>query len=113
MTGVLCPCNKNRLIVGSNPGVWLKGSRAVSTAATTTTAQQYVAPASANERFDEQVRAAGVCDGYPYFIEMEDGRTVYGRIESGGALPRMMTGETANDYTVYWGDDALARAEGI
>jgi len=30
-----------------------------------------------------------------------------GCVESGGALPRMMTGDNASEYTVYWGDDAL------
>jgi hypothetical protein len=32
-----------------------------------------------------------------------------GRVESGGALPRMMTGENADEYIVYWGEDALEK----
>ncbi|BCQ27094.1 PAAR domain-containing protein (plasmid) [Caballeronia sp. NK8] len=62
--------------------------------------------------FDEQVRAAGASEGYPYFIEIADGRKFSGRIEYGGVLPRIMTGANAGNYIVYWGDDALAKADG-
>ncbi|MFM0139478.1 PAAR domain-containing protein [Caballeronia grimmiae] len=62
---------------------------------------------------DEQVHATATSanpDGYPYYIEMADGRVLSGRIESGGALPRMMTGQSTSEYIVYWGDDALEKS---
>jgi hypothetical protein len=66
-------------------------------------------------QFDEQIRASASSvrlEGYPYLIEMTDGRVYSGRVEAGGALPRMMTGENADEYTVYWGDDALEKSNG-
>ena len=69
--------------------------------------------AADNARFDEQIRVSASCvslNGYPYRIEMADGRVFSGRIGSGGALPRMMTGENADEYTVYWGEDALEKS---
>lgn len=110
---VLCPCNKNRLIVGSNPGVWLKVVRTDTPVSMLAVEQQHVASATAVETFDEQIRIVvrdNATDGYPYRIEMPDGRTFAGRVESGGALPRMMTGESADDYTVYWGEDAFDKS---
>lgn len=61
-------------------------------------------------RFDEQVQLALVdsFDGYPFAIEMADGRTFNGRIGADGQLPRMLTGERAEDYIIHWGDEALA-----
>ncbi|MFM0167578.1 PAAR domain-containing protein [Paraburkholderia sediminicola] len=64
--------------------------------------------------FDEQVRSVvcgAVLAGYPYFIKTADGRTSYGRTDVEGNLPRIETQE-AKDYTVYWGDDALAKQPG-
>ena len=47
-------------------------------------------------------------EGVPYYIETADGRVFSGRIPANGQLPRVTTqGEQA--YTVYWGDEALAR----
>lgn len=63
--------------------------------------------------YDEQVPAVGhgASEDYPYFIETADGRTFSGRLENSGHLPRVYA-DMANDYHVYWGDDALARQEG-
>lgn len=62
--------------------------------------------------FDEQVRATGhgASEGYPYFIETADGRIFSGRLGSAGRLPRVNT-DALNDYTVYWGDEALAKED--
>ncbi|MCX4144811.1 MULTISPECIES: PAAR domain-containing protein [Paraburkholderia] len=64
--------------------------------------------------YDEQVEArrGARIEGYPYFIETEDGRVFSGRLESGCRLPRVYTAVSDN-YTVYWGDDALARQDGV
>jgi hypothetical protein len=60
--------------------------------------------------YDEQVRAVdcGAAEGYPYFIETADGRMLSGRLDRSGRLPRIHTGASDN-YTVYWGDEALAK----
>ncbi|CAB3768214.1 hypothetical protein [Paraburkholderia solisilvae] len=64
-------------------------------------------------RYDEQVLATGrgATDGYPYFIEMSDGRTEGGRLERPVLLSRIST-MVADDYTIYWGDEALAKQAG-
>jgi uncharacterized protein (DUF2345 family) len=112
---VLCPCGKNRVIVGGNPGIFLntdRGSAVASNAASA--AQSAIATGASVATYDEQVRASapGVAlDGYPYFIETADGRTHGGHIDASGQLPRIYT-HSSDDYTVHWGDDALARKNG-
>jgi hypothetical protein len=110
---VLCPCGKNRVIVGSNPRIFVHtnaGSAVTSSARAAVTAESSFLP---TDMFDEQVRAAAsiALDGYPYFVEMVDGRTSAGRVDASGKLPRIVT-DDANEYIVYWGDQALARQEG-
>ncbi|WP_249171192.1 PAAR domain-containing protein [Burkholderia multivorans] len=59
--------------------------------------------------FDEQVRVGigtTIPRSYPYLIEMSNGRTVAGRVNSNGLLPRIHS-ERADSYTIYWGEDAL------
>jgi hypothetical protein len=65
---------------------------------------------AALQLFDEQVRGAvsgTLSDGYPYF-EAPDGRVFFGRLDRSGHLPRIST-DTADTYTIYWGDEALER----
>ncbi len=52
--------------------------------------------------YDEQIEAkcGASFEGYPYFIQTEDGR-VFSGLRS-----------ISDNYTVFWGDDALARQEG-
>ncbi|MCP3706785.1 hypothetical protein M3I54_07260 [Paraburkholderia sp. CNPSo 3274] len=60
---------------------------------------------------DEQVRAVmarASLAGYPYYIETDSGGAYSGRVDSSGLLPRIATRE-AERYTVYWGDEALAK----
>lgn len=66
------------------------------------------APAAKEQPYDEQVllqhRRA---EGLPYRIETMDGRVFSGRLGPDGLLPRIDTfGE--DEYTVLWGDEALA-----
>ncbi|WP_244438794.1 hypothetical protein [Paraburkholderia dilworthii] len=60
--------------------------------------------------YDEQVTAIGrgSFEGYPYLIETADGQAFSGRLDRSARLPRVHT-HAASDYTVYWGDEALAR----
>jgi uncharacterized Zn-binding protein involved in type VI secretion len=109
---VLCPCEKNRVIAGGDAGCHLERQRDF--AATDTAAFGSAAiSASSNAIFDEQIRASATVatlDGYPYFIETREGQTYSGRINTDGTLPRIPT-EAISEYSVYWGDDALARWE--
>jgi uncharacterized Zn-binding protein involved in type VI secretion len=59
--------------------------------------------------YDEQVLVRHRrAEGLPYYIETMDGRVFSGRIGPDGLLPRVDTcGE--DEYTVLWGDDALAK----
>ncbi len=65
--------------------------------------------------FDEQVSAVGrgASDGYPYYIEAADGRIYSGRLAADGRLPRIDTGASAGEYSLYWGDEALAKQDGV
>lgn len=59
--------------------------------------------------YDERVQLeAATIEGIPYFIETSDGRTFSGRAASDGLLPRVGT-TGAEEYRVYWGDEALAK----
>lgn len=71
---------------------------------------------SPKDRYDERVRLIvggnAALPGLPYYIETADGRSYSGRADDQGLLPRIETSEE-NQYTVYWGDEALAKqAEG-
>ena len=62
--------------------------------------------------YDEQAKLiAGAIEGVPYYIETKDGRTFSGRVGKDGLLPRIDT-EGADEYTVLWGDEALAKMDG-
>lgn len=69
-------------------------------------------PSSHQDTYDEQPNlVAPPIEGVPYFVETMDGRTFSGRTAADGLLPRIDTyGE--DEYTVLWGDDALAKMEG-
>jgi hypothetical protein len=63
--------------------------------------------------YDEQVQPNAVGTslyGYPYYIETTAGNVYSGRIDSRGLLPRILT-DGADQYTVYWGDEALAHKD--
>lgn len=65
--------------------------------------------------YDEQALLHGPVDvafaGLPYFVETSNGRTLSGRADSQGLLPRIET-VGSEEYTVFWGDEALARMSG-
>jgi hypothetical protein len=64
--------------------------------------------------YDERVQAGRTTpfEGYPYFIEMTDGRVFSGRVDSARLLPRVHT-EGSESYSIYWGDEALAKQKEV
>jgi len=64
---------------------------------------------------DEQVQFGSADDvalaGLPYVVETAGGRTLSGRADRNGLLPRVATPKEET-YTVFWGDEALARMNG-
>jgi uncharacterized Zn-binding protein involved in type VI secretion len=68
-----------------------------------------------SEVFDEQVHLNTIDQpalaGLPFYVENSDGRQYSGRADAQGLLPRIST-EGAEQYTVYWGDEALAKMHG-
>ncbi|MEQ5839902.1 PAAR domain-containing protein [Paraburkholderia acidicola] len=107
---VLCPCKKNRVVIGSNPGIFLETSGGAAVASSVTSSTQ-----KDESNYDEEVRAiapVAMLRGYPYAIETADGEVVSGRLDNGGRLPRVFT-DASEDYTVYWGDEALAMTDGV
>lgn len=59
--------------------------------------------------FDEQAQLPAHAEGLPYRIETSDGRVMKGAVGVDGKLPRVGT-LSADEYSVYWGDEALARS---
>jgi uncharacterized Zn-binding protein involved in type VI secretion len=62
------------------------------------------------DSYDEQTHLqVPQAEGTPYFIETMDGRTLSGTLGADGLIPRIDTfGE--DEYTVYWGEEALNKA---
>ena len=75
----------------------------------------WVAAAAGQPSYDEQAHLRGESGvplaGLPYFIETSNGRTLSGRADRNGLLPRIDTVE-AEEYSVFWGDEALVRTSG-
>lgn len=69
--------------------------------------------ANGHRAYDEQVRAVtswASLEGYPYHIKAASSDAYSGRVDISGQLPRIHT-ETAETYTIYWGDEALAHGD--
>lgn len=114
---VLCRCPRPPRIIAALSGEsWcdddLSGSGQHSHsgfAAAGVAAAGTVAPTLA-DAYDEQVKVtADAPEGYPYYVETTEGRVFQGQLDASGMLPRIHTGHNPNDYTVYWGDDAIAK----
>lgn len=75
-------------------------------------ADDKIAASYTADKFDEQPQLQDdAIKGVPYLIETKDGRKLSGRANSNGTLPRIETYD-ADEYTVYWGDEALAKMDG-
>lgn len=63
----------------------------------------------ASYSYDEQAKLDHeLIAGIPLYIEIPDGRTYSGRIDSGMHLPRIFT-KSEGTYQIYWGDEALGK----
>ncbi|WP_334041971.1 PAAR domain-containing protein [Burkholderia ambifaria] len=113
---VLCGCSTPPSIVALLAGeAWcddgLKGLGEVVSSRTTTGGVVSVKKGA----FDEQVEARASGDAiegpeeYPYYIETADGRVHSGVTDTSGELMRIHTGDESGEYTVYWGDEAIAK----
>jgi len=110
---VLCPCGRNYVMASLNPGCfyWIDDIAVAASSVASTIDNSWLATGI----YDEQVRGITTLvnlEGYPYFVESPDGRTVSGRLDEDGRMPRVRADAAAN-YRVYWGDEALARQEGV
>lgn len=112
----VCKCEPSPLLINTMNAMYQDVT--VSEAVGSVSARIVASPASnltsATSIYDEQVRAAATgvtLRGYPYLIETADGQTLAGRVDAVGKLPRIETGISGN-YTVHWGDDALAKQDG-
>ncbi|WP_321786596.1 hypothetical protein [Burkholderia pyrrocinia] len=91
----------------------LAGAKSVPAAGIAKAEVATAAQADISAGHDEQVRAGigtTLPQSYPYLIEMSNGRTVAGHVNGGGLLPRIHS-ETADSYTIYWGEDALVHKD--
>lgn len=117
LEGHLTSCGASLISTLSNVTVEHAGSAADSSASArssnaasaTTSSMAVNAFAGTCDKYDEQPQlVAPPIAGIPYFIETADGRIFSGRVGADGLLPRIGTTSEA-EYTVLWGDEALAR----
>ncbi|MBN3828017.1 PAAR domain-containing protein [Burkholderia sp. Ac-20384] len=110
---VLCKCpTPPRIVAMLASDAWCGDSAdEMDTAAPGASRTGGVAPPSSGA-YDESVRAvgSGASNGYPYVIETPDGRIHSGQLDDSGYLPRIHTANES-EYTVLWGDEALARRD--
>lgn len=112
---VLCKCPTPQRIVALLAGnAWYEDMGSGERASHAASGHPHAAATStgASASHDEQTYLVSLhLEGLPYYIETSDGRTFSGRTPAHGALPRVVTlGEEA--YTVFWGDEALAKQAG-
>jgi hypothetical protein len=111
---VACKCPHPPSIIAVNGRRWMIQNDGDSADASSL-ASMVSYSSQATSIYDEQVHssASGVTlAGYPYLIEAPGGQTRAGRLDASGKLPRIDTGESSGEYTVYWGDEALAKQSG-
>ncbi|WP_231944004.1 hypothetical protein [Burkholderia stabilis] len=118
----VCGCNpppifyaeRNMMMtVESDQVATLAGAKSVPAASIAKAEAATAAQADISVGHDEQVRAAigtTLPQNYPYLIEMSNGRIFAGHVNGGGLLPRIHS-ETADSYTIYWGEDALVHKD--
>lgn len=110
---VLCPCGRNNVIAGDDSMIFYEEDNTSTSLAASIDAQP--PPPTVPPRFDEKIKCtarASTLAGYPYYVETADGRTYSGRINDSDSLPRIDTRAAADDYVVYWGDEAIAKQYG-
>ena len=86
------------------------GAAASSTALVAGAVASAAAPSQLIFEYDEQVQLAAN-PGVAWFIEASNGKTYSGTVGEDGLLPRVDT-LREDEYTIYWGDEAMVRAEG-
>lgn len=109
---VLCPCGNKQVLSASSVTSFYGSSTGKVSAESFCAATPH---SSSANTFDGQVLASlsgTSIEGYPYLIETDDGQISSGRFDGNQRLPRVQT-EGPDNYTVYWGDDALDRQEKI
>lgn len=111
---IVCKCERHPSIIAVNGRRWTIRNDGDSAGASDLASTASYS-SQATRIYDEQVHpsAPGVTlEGYPYLIEAPSSQTRVGRLDASGKLPRVDTGKSSGDYTVYWGDEALAKQNG-
>ncbi len=106
---VLCGCPTPPSIVALLSGeAWcedrLKGLGEVISSRTATGGVASIKKGAFDEQVEVKTSGGSTSDspgGYPYFIETTDGRIHSGVLDD--------TGDGSGNYTVYWGDEAIAK----
>jgi hypothetical protein len=111
---LLCKCARHPLIIAVHAGDSTVDDEAEKYAsAMSTSGSASDARTQTVGTFDEQVatraRSASL-HGYPFVVETPGGQTVCGRVDSNGRLPRVHT-DSANVYSIHWGDEALSHKD--
>ncbi|VWD30324.1 bacteriophage gp29 protein [Burkholderia aenigmatica] len=104
---VACPCKKNRVIVGNNPGIFLESSGRTHPAESSVLHRRAATPTPAIH--DEQIRLIDRFSGRPftnirYRITDSSGQLVEGRTDGQGLTRRVETaGHDAIEIEIYRG----------
>lgn len=116
---VLCGCSTPPRIVALLAGeAWcsdgLKGLGEVVSSRTTTGGVASIRKGAFHQQVAATVASGAIVrpEGYPYYIETADGRVHSGVLDASGELPRIHTGDASGEFTVYWGDEAIAKQHG-
>jgi uncharacterized Zn-binding protein involved in type VI secretion len=106
----ICRCSPPPRLVGSQTHSYTEGNGELAVAPQSVPPQDH--QSRLNHFFDEQPElVAPPIEGVPYYVETMDGRTFSGHTGADGLLPRVVT-QGEDEYTICWGDEALAKMEG-
>ncbi|WP_082741979.1 MULTISPECIES: PAAR domain-containing protein [unclassified Burkholderia] len=102
---VMCPCGDNRVLVGSNPGIFLRSSRRSSdlpdTAAFREASSSFGGAESFNERFVLCDPTGVILSHTAYAMQFENGSLVYGTTDHSGRTQQIESGPQPERIKLY------------
>ncbi|WP_230943804.1 MULTISPECIES: PAAR domain-containing protein [Burkholderia] len=102
---VMCPCGANRVLVGSDPGIFLQSSRHPSdladTAASTDASSSFVGTESFDDRFVLYDPTGVILSHTAYAMQFENGSLVYGTTDRFGRTRQIESGQQPERIKLY------------
>ncbi|NIE58177.1 MULTISPECIES: PAAR domain-containing protein [unclassified Burkholderia] len=102
---VMCPCGDNRVLVGSNPGIFLQSTRRpadlADTAASTEAKPSFVGTESFDDRFVLYDPTGVMLPHTAYAMQFENGSLVYGTTDQFGRTHQIESGKQSEQIKLY------------